>query len=269
MKLLSLIFPVAIFSAALHVSPATAADMRAATQGFDCRFHHVIGSAIPTQKSDDHAALDAVLKKMDSVAANFRTTQAEFEWDNYQRAIDEVVDVETGAIYYRRNGNEIEMMAIVKKSGTSLSDLKPEQKYVLFSDGKVKMYSRKIDQLTVYDLGKNRADLESFVVLGFGGSGQDLQKIFDVTYDGTENIGGVQAAKLSLVPKSEKVRKSYNKMILWIDPDKGISVQQQFFTPQGDYRLCKYSGIKPNEKIDNDAFKLKTTSKTQTISPSS
>jgi len=220
-------------------------------------------------KPEDSAKLDAVLKKMDSVAANFRSTQAEFEWDNYQKVIDEVVDVETGTIYYRRSGDEIEMMANVKKSGTTLSDMKPEQKYVLFSDGKVKMYSPKIDQLTVFDLGKNRADLESFVVLGFGGSGQDLQKIFDVTYDGAENIGGVQAAKLSLVPKSEKVRGSYNKMILWIDPDRGVSVQQQFFTPQGDYRLCKYSAIKVNEKIDNDVFKLKTTSKTQTISPSS
>jgi len=220
-------------------------------------------------KPDDSAKLDAVLKKMDSVSSTFRSTQAEFEWDNYQKVIDEVVDVETGTIYYRRNGNEIEMMASVKKSGTSLTDLKPEQKYVLFSDGKVKMYSPKIDQLTVYDLGKNRADLESFIVLGFGGSGQDLQKIFDVAYDGTENISGVQAAKLSLVPKSEKVRKNYNKMILWIDPDKGISVQQQFFTPQGDHRLCKYSAIKVNEKIDSDVFKLKTTNKTQTISPSS
>jgi len=223
--------------------------------------------ANPQSKPEDAAKLDAILKKMDSVAAGFRSTQAEFEWDNYQKAIDEVIDVETGTIYYRRNGTEIEMMANVKKSGTTLSDLKPEQKYVLFSDGKVKMYSPKIDQLTVYDLGKNRADLESYVVLGVGGSGQDLQKIFDVTYGGTENIGGIQAAKLSLVPKSEKVRKSYNKMILWIDPDKGISIQQQFFTPQEDYRLCKYSAIKVNEKIDNDAFKLKTTNKTQTISP--
>ncbi len=218
-------------------------------------------------KPDDSAKLDAVIRKMDSVSANFRTAQAEFEWDNYQRAIDEIVDVQTGNIYYRHASKEIEMMATVKKSGTSLADLKPETKYVLFSEGKVRLYTPKTEQVTVYDLGKDRGDLESYVVLGFGGSGQDLLKAFEVKYEGTETINGVNAAKLDLTPKSEKVRKNYNRMILWIDPDKGISVQQEFFTPQGDYRLCKYSSIKLNEKVSDEVFKLKTTGKTQIISP--
>jgi len=159
------------------------------------------------------------------------------------------------------------MMANVKKAGSSASSTKPEPKYVLFSEGKVRMYEPKIDRVTVYDLGKDKADLESYVVLGFGGSGQDLQKAFDVTYQGTEKIGEVNAAKLQLIPKSEGVKKYYNRMVLWIDPDKGVSVQQQFFTPQGDYRLCKYTGIKLNEKVSDDVFKLKTTGKTQTIAP--
>jgi hypothetical protein len=190
-------------------------------------------------KPDDSASLESVLRKMDAVSANFRTAQAEFEWDYYQRVIDEIMDVQTGTIYYRRENKDIEMMA----------------------------YEPKIDRVTVYDLGKDKADLESYVVLGFGGSGQDLQKAFDVTYQGTEKIGEVNAAKLQLIPKSEGVKKYYNRMVLWIDPDKGVSVQQQFFTPQGDYRLCKYTGIKLNEKVSDDVFKLKTTGKTQTIAP--
>lgn len=228
----------------------------------------VAGTVAGAQKNDDPAALESVLKKMDSVSAAFRSAQAEFEWDFYQRVIDEVVDVQTGNIYYRRSNNkEIEMMADVKKAGASATTLKPEPKYLLFADGKVKMYQPKTDQVTVYDLGKDRADLESYVVLGFGGSGQDLQKAFDVKYQGTETVNGVSAAKLELTPKSERVRKNYNRMILWIDPDKGVSVQQEFFTPQGDYRLCKYTSIKMNEKISDEVFKLKTTSKTQTLSP--
>jgi outer membrane lipoprotein-sorting protein len=105
-------------------------------------------------------------------------------------------------------------------------------------------------------------------VLGFGGSGQDLVKSFDVTYGGPESVNGVATAKLELIPKSDKVRNNYNRIFLWIDLEKGISVQQQFFSPQGDYRLTKYSSIQLNEKkIPDDIFKLKTTSKTQTISP--
>jgi outer membrane lipoprotein-sorting protein len=224
-------------------------------------------TARPQPKPDDAASLDAVLRKIDSLAANFRSAQAEFQWENYQRAIDEIVDVQTGNIYYRRVGKDIEMMAVVKKAGASASTLKPEPKYVLFSQGKVQMYEPKIEQVTVYDLGKEKADLESYVVLGFGGSGQDLQKTFDVSYRGTENINGVNAAKLELIPKSERVKRTYNRMLLWIDSDKGVSLQQQFFTPQGDYRLCKYSALKLNEKIPDEVFRIKTTSKTRTISP--
>jgi outer membrane lipoprotein-sorting protein len=224
-------------------------------------------SAAPQPKPADSPDLQSILRKMDAMASTFRTAQAEFEWDNYQKVIDEVVDVETGTIYYRRAGKDIEMMADVKKSGASLATLKSEPKYVLFSEGKIRMYTPKTDQVTVKDLGKNRSDLQSYIVLGFGGSGQDLEKTFDVTYAGTENINGVTTAKLELVPKSEKVRENYNRMVLWIDPDKGVSIQQQLFTPQGDSRLCKYSAVKVNEKIGEDVFKLKTTSKTQTISP--
>jgi outer membrane lipoprotein-sorting protein len=223
----------------------------------------------PQPKPADSPELQSVLRKMDTVAATFRSAKADFEWDNYQKVIDEIVDIETGTIYYRRSGKDIEMMADVKKSGASPDTLKPEPKYVLFSEGKIKMYTPKTDQVTVWVPGKNSGDVESYVVLGFGGSGQDLQKSFDVTYAGTEKIEGVNAAKLELVPKSEKIRNYYNKMILWVDPDKGVSVRQQFFTPQGDYRLCKYppQSIKMDEKIGDDVFKLKTTGKTQIISP--
>jgi outer membrane lipoprotein-sorting protein len=223
--------------------------------------------AKPPQGADESGPLKAVLQKMDTAAAGFRTAQAEFEWDLYEKVIDEVDDIQRGTIYYRRAGKEIEMMADVKMAGSDPNKLKPEPKFVLFSKGKVRMYQPKMDQITEVDLGKNRADLESYVVLGFGGSGQDLVKTFDVTYIGPETINGIATAKLKLVPKSEKVRNTYKEIFLWIDLDKGISAQQQAFQPDGNYRLAKYPSIRLNEKISDEVFKLKTTSKTQTVSP--
>ena len=224
--------------------------------------------AKPPQADVESSPLNTVLKKMDTAAAGFRTAQAEFEWDTYEKVIDEIDDIQTGTIYYRRAGKEIEMMADVKMAGSDPKKLKPEPKFVLFSKGKVRMYQPKMDQITEFDLGKNRADLESYVVLGFGGSGQDLMKTFAVTYVGPETINGIATAKLKLVPKSDKVRNTYKEIFLWIDLDKGISVQQQAFQPDGNYRLAKYPSIRLNEKISDEVFKLKTTSKTQTISPS-
>ena len=243
MKSFALILPVALAWGVLH-APAT-----------------------PPQAADQSGPLKAVLQKMDIAAAGFRSAQAEFEWDTYEKVIDEIDDIQKGTIYYRRSGKEIEMMAEVKVAGSDPNKLKSEPKFVLFSKGKVRMYQPRPDQITEFDLGKNRADLESYVVLGFGGSGQDLVKTFEVTYVGPEPINGIATAKLKLVPRSEKVRNTYKEIDLWIDLEKGISVQQQAFQPNGNYRLAKYSSIRVNEKINDEVFKLKTTSKTQTVSP--
>jgi len=215
-------------------------------------------SAAQQQEPPSSAALENVLKKMDSAAANFRTTQADFTWERYEKVINETDDVQQGTVYYRRVGKEVEMKADIKK---------PDEKYVLFRDGKVQVYLPKADQVTVYSAGNNRAEVESYLVLGFGGSGQDLMKTFDVTYQGPESIAGVATAKLQLIPKTAKVRNTFSQILLWIDLDRGVSVQQQFFEPQGDYRLAKYSAIRLNEKISGDVFQLKTTNKTQFISP--
>src|ERR1700689_4635396 len=211
--------------------------------------------------------LETVLKTMDAAAAKFNTTQANFEWDRYEKVIDEVDDVEMGIIYYRRAGKDVDMKAEIKTAGPSPDRLKPEPQFILFSQGKVQRYLPRVDQVTVYDVGKNRSEVEAYLVLGFGGSGQDLAKSFDVTYQGEETIDGIPAGKLQLIPKSERVRNTFAQILLWIDLDRGISVQQQFFEPGGNYKLAKYSSIRVNEKVPDEVFHLKTTGKTQILSP--
>jgi outer membrane lipoprotein-sorting protein len=202
-------------------------------------------------------SLESVFKKMDAAAASFRTAQADFEWDQYQKVVDET-DTQKGTVYYRRAGNEIEMMAEIKE---------PDVKFVLYKDGKLQIYQPKIEQVMSFSAGGNRSEMESYLVLGFGGSGQDLKKTYEVTYLGEERIDNIATAKLQLIPKSEKVRNYFSKAILWIDLSRGISVQQQFFESQGDRRLAKYSAIRIPAKIGNDVFQLKTTKKTQFVTP--
>jgi outer membrane lipoprotein-sorting protein len=207
----------------------------------------------------DAAGLERILGQMDAAAKNFRTTEASFVWDQFQKVINET-DTQKGKIYFRREGGEIQMAADL---------VEPDKKIVIYSGGKVQVYQPKIDQVNVYDPGKNRSDLESFLVLGFGGSGHDLLKSYDVKYLGTETVNGaaVAAGKLELVPKSEHLRNNIARILLWIDPAKGVSVQQQFFEPGGDYRLAKYSEIQINQKLPETAFKLNTTKKTKVIPP--
>lgn len=207
--------------------------------------------------AQEKPTLDSVLKKMDEASANFHAAQADFVFDQYQRVVDET-DTQSGTVYYRRNGQQIEMMAEFKE---------PDRKYVLYKEGKLQVYEPKIERVMQYSTGQNRDTVESFLVLGFGGSGEDLKKSFDVSFEGEETIANIPTGKLLLIPKSEKTRNNFPQIILWIGLNNGISVQQKLMQTQGDYRLAKYSGINLHPKIGNDVFKLKTSGKTQFVSP--
>jgi outer membrane lipoprotein-sorting protein len=213
-----------------------------------------LSAAAQTSNNSD---LQHVLSQMDQAAARFRTTQADFVWDQYQKVVDET-DTQKGRIYFRRSGNKVEMAADISE---------PSQRYVVFTGDKVQLLEPKANQVTVYKVGKDRADFESAIVLGFGGSGRDLLKSFEVKYAGQETADGVNTAKLELTPKSQKIRNTFQTILLWIDPQRGISIQQEFLDPSGDYRLAKYSNIEINQKIPDSVFKIKTDSKTKFISP--
>jgi outer membrane lipoprotein-sorting protein len=203
--------------------------------------------------------LETVLNVMDKAAADFKTAQTDFAWDQYQKVVDEH-DLQKGTMYFRRQNAEVQMAADITV---------PDKKYVLFSGGVVSVYVPKAGQVTEYNAGKNKADFETFLVLGFGGRGHDLAKSFDVKYGGMEQVEGINAAKLELKPKSPKVANMFQTITLWIDLARGISVQQLFNEPSGDYRLAKYNNIKLNEKLANDVFKLKTSGKVTYVKPNS
>jgi outer membrane lipoprotein-sorting protein len=214
-------------------------------------------SSFGAAQKPDSSGLDSVLKKMDETAAHFQTAQADFVFEQYQKVVDET-DTQKGTVYYRKAGQQIEMMA-------EFTD--PDKKFVLYKDGKLQVYQPKIEQVMEYSAGANQQELESLMVLGFGGSGQELKKSYDVTYQGEETVNDIPTAKLQLIPKNDKLRNNLPQIILWIDLASGISLQQKLMQTQGDYRLAKYSAIKVNAKINNDVFHLKTSGKTKFVSP--
>jgi outer membrane lipoprotein-sorting protein len=200
--------------------------------------------------------LEAVLTQMDRAADKFKSAQADFEWDQYQKIVNDT-DVQKGHVSFL-HGKDTQMAAEITE---------PDKKSLIFVGGKLSFYQPKIEQVTEYDAGKNRAEVESFLVLGFGSRGHELAKQFTVKYAGRETVDGVKTAKLELTPFTQKVRSMFTKIVLWIDTDRDVSIQQQAFEPGGDYRLAKYSNIKLNPSLPPDTFKLKTTSKTKVVRP--
>ena len=219
-----------------------------------------VAASLATQApAQSDASLERVLTEMDTAAKDFHSLQAAFVWDQYTKVVKDT-DTSKGSVYFQREGNGIKMSA-------DITD--PSPKTVLFADGEVKMFEPKIDRVTLYKTGKNRAEVESFLVLGFGGRGHDLRKSYDVKYLGKETLDGIETEQLELVPKSDKARNQFSQILLWIDGKTGVSIQQKLLQPSGDYRLAKYSKILINQKLPDGVFKLKTTPKTTYLSPQS
>ena len=216
----------------------------------------VLRSTFASPQSDS-AALDRVLSEMDSTAKTFHTAEATFSTDHYTKVVDET-DTQKGKVYFQRRGKDVEMAADIAE---------PDKQYAIYSNGKAQVYNPKIDQVNEYKTEKNRAQVEAFLLLGFGGGGHDLLSSYDAKYLASESVGGVTASKIELVPKSQQMRNNISRILLWIDPARGISVQLQMFFPEGDYRLTKYSNIQINQKLPDGAFKLKTTPKTTFVPP--
>jgi outer membrane lipoprotein-sorting protein len=211
----------------------------------------------PPSDTAQAPSLEAVLTQMDAAAATFQSAQADFVWDQYQRVVDET-DSQKGKLYFRRAGKETQMAADITE---------PAPKYMLFAGGKLSVYEPRIDRLTEYDAGKDRESVQTFLVLGFGGRGHDLPKSFTVKLGGTEVVDGVRTVKLELVPKGAKARSLFERVTLWVDPARGVSLRQQAWESSGDYRLAHYFNIRLNEKLPDDLFRLKTTNKTKVLRP--
>lgn len=183
---------------------------------------------------------------MDQNAAKFRSAEAEFTWKIYNSVINDFAETDKGKIYFRRSGNRLQMSAMFTE---------PSSKQVIFSGDKVQVLNPG-GQVDEYDTTAHKEELETFLVLGFGSSGEDLEKSFEVTDLGPEMVGAAKTAKLQLVPKAKNIQDHVPKILLWIDPTRGISIQQQIFEQSGDYRLATYSNIQL-KSVPDSVFKLK------------
>jgi outer membrane lipoprotein-sorting protein len=202
--------------------------------------------------------LATVLAKMNQSSAKFKSAEGDFEFQSYQKLTNDT-DTQKGRIYFRKTG----------KGGVDAAfDIGgPAPKQVVYKDGILRIYEKKINQVTERNVGKNKSDVEAFLSLGFGASGDELQRDYAVKMDDWEMVDGVKTARLDLTPKKEKVRQTYYRIMLWIDPDRDVLLKQQFFELSGDYRIANYTNMKLNEKIPDEVFHLKTNGNTRTITP--
>lgn len=208
--------------------------------------------SLPMAKS--YLATASVLAKLDTAAANFHSTSADFEFDSIMTDPVPDKEVQKGTVYYERHGSSFQMAAHIDQDNG-----KPDPKIYTFSKGVFRLYEKLRDQVTTYKNDK----LGSYLMLGFGASGKDLSEKWDITYGGEETINGVKTEKLELVPKDPAVRKNLPKATVWMDTAHGVSLKQVFDQGDGQSRVCVYFNFKFNQPLPSSVFTFKTDSKTQ------
>ncbi len=223
----------------------------------------VLASALPlsavaaSAQQPQNSHLDAVLRQMDAASARFQTAEADFRWDLFERVVRQTT-TQTGSIYFlRAKGGSIEMGAKIDP---------PQAKTLAYKDGKLRVYDPGANHLTELSAGANQAQYESFLTLGFGGSGRDLENAWTITDGGAEKMSdgssSVTVEKLDLVPRQPSVRNTFTHVTIWVDPQRAISLKQVFYTPSEDTRTAVYTHIRYNNKVDTGRFAIKTDRKT-------
>jgi outer membrane lipoprotein-sorting protein len=183
------------------------------------------------------ADLDKILAQMDAASAKFQNAQADFGWDNYTKVVDDH-ELQTGTIYFERVGGQTQMAALVRQ---------PTKKTVVYKDATLSYYDPSLDQLNVFSAGKNKAQIDSFLTLGFGGSGKDLKTAWQISDLGAETIDGEATEKLDLQSDQAKSANIVH-ITVWIDPARAVSLKQVFYYTSGDTRTCTFTHIKYNSR---------------------
>jgi outer membrane lipoprotein-sorting protein len=201
--------------------------------------------------------LQAVLHKLDVASTSFKTSSADFEFETITTMPIYDKDVQKGVVYYKRDPKNSQAAVHVEQQNG-----RPVPKIILSSGGTIKLYEKKINQLTILT---KLSEYSQWLMLGFGASGKELQEKWDIKYLGTEKIDGITTDKLEMVAKDPKVRKALPKLTLWMDSDRAVSVQQLFDQGQGQTRTAHYTNIKVNQSVPSDAFTIKTDKQTRTL----
>jgi outer membrane lipoprotein-sorting protein len=200
--------------------------------------------------------LKSVLDRLNTSAANFQSASADVEFDTIETDPLPDTDVQKGVVYYERKSGSVRMGVHLNQHNG-----KPAAKEYTFVAGTFKLFEPGVNQVTTYT---KAGKWESYVILGMGASGKDLQAKWDIADLGPETVDGMKTEKLELVAKDPEVRKNISKVTIWVDPDRAVSMKQEFILSATSSYVCHYSNFKFTSTLPSEAFTFKTNSQTVT-----
>jgi outer membrane lipoprotein-sorting protein len=195
---------------------------------------------------------------MDENSLSFKAASANIKRITHTAVLNDNAE-ETGTV---------KMLRVSPKDVRMLIEFtQPDPKSIAFQDRKAQIYYPKIQQVEIYDLGKYSKLVDQFLLLGFGTSGRELAKNYDMKVLGEEKIAGASTVKLELVPKSSEAREQLKKVELWLHEDGAYPVQQKLYQPGGDYILITYTDVQLNPSLAPSAVTLQLPKNVKKVTP--
>lgn len=198
---------------------------------------------VAAQQTDTR--LQITLRRLDLTGAAFTSAQANFHKDLYNALVKDTTS-QDGSVYSIRNKAGITQMG-VRLNG-------PGARIVELKNGVLRDYN---PALKCFDTVQASGKIDTFLTLGFGGSGKDLTRTWNITDAGPETIATLKVEKLILVPKEISIRNNITRVTLWMDLERGISIKQLFEFPSHDTQIALYSDIRLNKSISTKPFEFK------------
>lgn len=201
--------------------------------------------------------LPALLARMDKAAESFQSMSASLEQTTYTEVID-TTEKQVGSVKLKK----------AKAGLLGRVDFTQPQLVIGFHDRKVEKFYPATKVVEVYDVGKHGDKLDQFLLLGFGTSGQELQKNYSVKLVGDETIAGKPSTHIELTPKSKEALEYFKKAHLWIAQGAATyPVQEQIFTNVKDYTKVVYRDVQLNPSFTEKSLELTLPSGVKRITP--
>jgi len=195
------------------------------------------------------ATLQPIIARMDKAAAEFKAMKARVTYVTHTDILNED-NTETGtAVMKKVHSGEVEGL---------VDFVTPDKKTITFEKRRMQVYYPKIKTLQIFELDKYGEQVDKFVMIGFGSSGTELAKDYEMTVLGSDAENGAPAIRLQLVPKAPEVRQYVTKVELWI-PEQGnpYPIREKISQPSNDYRIATYSELQINPPLKADELQPK------------
>jgi outer membrane lipoprotein-sorting protein len=189
--------------------------------------------------------LREVLTRMNDEARHLKTVSADLEYTHVTVVVDDH-STESGR-FVMRNPKKPEML---------VRFVKPDASTLLFKKNRLEIYRPRINQIVEYNLKSHSNVVQQFFLLGFGTDAKSLAAAYSMKLDREANLAGEATAVLDLAPRDSSMLRYFTRIQVWVSEESWLPVQQKFFSPDGDYSIARYSGVRVNESLPASTFRL-------------